>query len=198
MRNDERSEELSNRNLKQMEYFTFELNTKNSQKYISIKAKSNFEAHLILLKIVSKNVSRYLPYFNLYNILEKYYKINTKYSYNIIIQYDEYILADWQYVTHSIMKYEHELVRDFPKLYSSRYDSEFIKKELKVNTPSFLNKFKFDNISFMKECLKQKYFNIIHVNNTYKTEITYIAIKRILKIIKNTKYWHIRRLIIYS
>ena len=179
---------------------------------ILINVKSKYEAKLILFKIIGRSYDRYSYAMNISNILEKYYNIKKSYIKSMmkLISDDDVLNNTWDHLYRDILEHYETWIfngnRDIS--YRMKSDLKFLKKELYSNKKSFSYKIKNHDVKFVNECLKNKYLNVDTYDNvflithrhelseiiTYKCEITIVAIKRILKKVKNTPYWYILRM----
>ena len=221
MRNDERSEELSNRNLKQMEEFYIESNVHKSVIY-KIKTRTDYEAQMIFIYKILNETNKNL--INEENILSYYYKIKDELidfiinERNILSCYykikDEDILFinlanynihdNWK---NTIKEMKYSLLKPWYNTDAIRDQFNRIIQYINLKIPNFVDVLKSRNPKFFKECLINEYFNIKTIRNynnldyKYKFEITnqntFISIERILKKVKNTKYWHIWRIFLF-
>ena len=194
MNNNERSQ----RNLKQIEY--------NKGYYLdttywvdTIKANSDFEARIIFLyrhmhyDVLNDSIMSIVYSCNVTNILKHYYKIDKQYIDTVESHLQPIeIICYWR--KEYFVEQKAKSVNGSNIVFYT-----FLISNIKHSTLSFLDMLRLKDRKFIKQMMKLKCFNIRVFDIDYQewgviSTVTFVAINRILKKIRNTLYWHILRL----
>ena len=167
---------------------------RNTENYITL-AKSKFEAFVLFIHYDEEHRDGNIFFdetnFDVKSILRKYYKTNELYINLVYAAVDDYkILNNWRYIEDNIKEEERlQYVNTILNLYSHN-----VKKELNLNKRSFMDEFRNFDEKFLNFVYKENLTTIKIEEVPHYYKLTFVAIKRILKTIKNTKYWYILRL----